>query len=93
MKKVNGKYVVLDQNGKKVFFDHAVDAREATTLVDDEGNRRYTDVADEDQQSPAPKAKANDNAPEPKTRVRASGKKKEAEKDESEEDSLDEEQE
>lgn len=37
-----GKYVLLDQEGNKAVFDYGVDASEALTLKDKDGNHRFT---------------------------------------------------
>jgi hypothetical protein len=37
----NGKVIVFDKDGKKVLFDHAIDAVESLRSVDDEGVARY----------------------------------------------------
>jgi len=39
--KVNGKSVLLDSEGKRVYFSHPVDAREALTMNDEDGKPRY----------------------------------------------------
>jgi hypothetical protein len=51
----SGKYEVTDKKGNVIEFVHAVDAREALTLKDDNGEKRYLPVGKEETPVQEPK--------------------------------------